>query len=61
LKIILDLGKAATLHPSSVGRDCDTVPPTILTPPVEDDGDLRAVSERLLECVVQLALASCHD
>jgi len=42
------VGEGATFHPSPVARYCETSPPTVLTSPVEDDGDLLALPERFL-------------
>jgi hypothetical protein len=53
VKIILEVGEAATLHPSPVGGYREPSPPTVLTPSIEDDGYLRAVTERMLQCAVQ--------
>jgi hypothetical protein len=48
MQIVLDVAEAATLHPSPVGRWRKISPPTVLTPPVEDDRYLLALPERVL-------------
>ena len=47
-KIFLEVREAATLNPSQVGFYRSDCAPTLLMPPVEEDGHLLAAPERLL-------------
>jgi hypothetical protein len=52
-QIVLDVGEAATLNPSPVGRDWLDAPATFFPPPVEDDGYFPAFTELVLQGLPQ--------